>query len=70
MAVFLGVYPPEVCIYSVAYPEISSGGVMPGIFFGGWGGGSTNSGEDRGLREQGSGGVSPLARVSTQFASE
>jgi hypothetical protein len=34
----------------------------PGIFFGG--GGSTNSVEDRGQRERGSGGVSPLARGS------
>jgi hypothetical protein len=41
---------------SVAYPE---------IFFGG---GSTNSVEDRGQREQGSGGGSPLVRGSAQFA--
>ena len=34
----------------------------PGIFF--EGGGSTNSVEDRGQREQGSGGDSPLVRCS------
>jgi hypothetical protein len=34
------------------------------------GGGSTNSVEDRGQRERGSGGGSPLVRGSTQFASE
>jgi hypothetical protein len=33
-------------------------------------GGSTNSGEDRGQREQGSGGGSPLVRGSAQFANE
>jgi hypothetical protein len=43
--------------------------------FGGWGvggagGGSTNSVEDRGQREWGSGGGSPLFRCSTQFAKE
>jgi hypothetical protein len=41
---------------------------VPGIFFGGGGGGSTNSVEDRGQREQGSGGGSPLVTGSTQFA--
>ena len=35
----------------------------PGILFGG-GGGSTNSVEDRGQRERGSGGGSPLVRGS------
>ena len=39
---------------SVAYPGISFGG----------GGGSTNSVEDRGQRERGSGGSSPLVRGS------
>jgi hypothetical protein len=35
----------------------------PGILFGGWGGGgSTNSVEDRGQRERGSGGGSSLFR--------
>ena len=34
----------------------------PGILF--WGGGSTNSVEDRGQKERGSGGVRPLARGS------
>jgi hypothetical protein len=33
-------------------------------------GGSTNSVEDRGQREQGSGGGSPLVRGSAQFANE
>jgi hypothetical protein len=32
--------------------------------------GSTNSVEDRGQRERGSGGGSPLVRGSTQFANE
>jgi hypothetical protein len=40
---------------------------VPIIFFGG---SSTNSFEDRGQREQGSGGGSPLVRGSTQFANE
>jgi hypothetical protein len=40
----------------------------PGIFFGG--GGSTNSAEDRGQREWGSGGSSPLVRGFTQFVNE
>ena len=35
----------------------------PGILFGGWGG-SKNSVEDRGQRERGSGGGSPLVRGS------
>jgi hypothetical protein len=33
-------------------------------------GGSTNSVEDRGQRERGSGGGSPLFRVSAQFENE
>jgi uncharacterized spore protein YtfJ len=33
-------------------------------------GGSTNSVEDRGQREQGSGGGSPLVRGSAQFSNE
>ena len=41
------------CLFPVAYP---------GILFGE--GGSTNSVEDRGQREQGSGGSSPLVRGS------
>jgi hypothetical protein len=42
----------------VAYPGIFfGGGFTPGIFFGEWG--STNSVEDRGQREWGSGGSSP-----------
>jgi hypothetical protein len=38
----------------------------PGILFGG----STDSVEDRGHRERGSGGGSPLVRGSAQFANE
>jgi hypothetical protein len=34
------------------------------------GGGSTNSVEDRGQKEQASGGISPLVRGSTQFANK
>jgi hypothetical protein len=37
---------------------------VPRIFFGGGGGGSTNLVEDRGQRERGSGGGSPLLRGS------
>jgi hypothetical protein len=46
------------------------GGVTPGFFFFLRVGGSTNSGEDRGQRERGSGGGSPLVRGYTQFANE
>jgi hypothetical protein len=46
---------------TVAYPE---------IFFSGGGGCSTNSVKDRGQREQGSGGGSPVIRVSTRFGNE
>jgi hypothetical protein len=42
---------------------------VPRKFFGGWVS-STNSVEDSGQKEQGSGGSSPLARGSTQFANE
>jgi hypothetical protein len=41
----------------------------PGFFSGG-GGVSTKSVEDRGQRERGSGGSSPLVRGFTQFANE
>jgi hypothetical protein len=45
------------------------GGFRQEFFF--WGGrGSTNSVEDRGQREQGSGGSSNLVRGSTQFAKQ
>jgi hypothetical protein len=64
----------------VACPGIFSGvGFTPENFFGGGGGGlrqkffsgdSTNSAEDRGQREQGSGGGKPLVRGPTQFANE
>jgi hypothetical protein len=40
----------------------------PGILFGG--GGSKNSVEDRGQREQGSGGSSLLVKGSAQFAND
>jgi hypothetical protein len=43
------------------------GGVTLGIFFDE---GSTNSVEDRGQRERGSGGGSPLVKGSTQYANE
>jgi hypothetical protein len=39
-------------------------------FFVEGGGGSTNSVEDRGQRERGSGGGSPLVRGSSKFANE
>jgi hypothetical protein len=44
------------------------GRFTPGIIF--VGGGLTNSAEDRGQREWGSGGGSPLVRGSTQFANK
>jgi hypothetical protein len=40
------------------------------LFSGRGGGGLTNSGEDRGQRERGSGGGSPRVRGSTRFADE
>jgi hypothetical protein len=52
---------PIQCLPAVAHPA---------IFSGGGGGGSTNSVEDRGQRELGSGGGSPLVRGSAQFAKE
>jgi hypothetical protein len=48
--------PHKVLLRSVAYPGIFSGG-----------GGSTNSFEDRGQRERGSGDGSTLVRSSAQF---
>jgi hypothetical protein len=52
----------------VAYPEFFFGeGGTPGFFSGE---GSTNLVEDRGQRERGSGGGSPLVMDSTQFANE
>jgi hypothetical protein len=56
--------------YPVAYPGIffSEGGYANNFF--GVEGGSANSVEDRGQRERGSGGGSPLIRGSTQFAHE
>jgi hypothetical protein len=63
-------------MYSVRYypwfhmTMIGLGSGIPRIFFF-WGGGvSTNSVEDRGQRERGSGGGSPLVRGSAQFANE
>jgi hypothetical protein len=50
----------------------SKGGVLAPVAYPGiWGGGcSTNSVEDRGQRERGSGGGSPLIRGSALFANE
>jgi hypothetical protein len=48
-------------LYAVAYP---------GILFGGGGRGSTNSVEDRGYRERGSGGGSPLVSGYAKFVTE
>jgi hypothetical protein len=57
--------------WAVAFPGNFSVGVFtPGFFSGGGRGGSTNSVEDRGQRELGCGGGSPLVRGSTQFANE
>jgi hypothetical protein len=52
--------------FEPAIPVIGSSSV-PRIFFRG---GSTNSAEDRGQREWGSGGSSPLVRGFTQFVNE
>jgi hypothetical protein len=52
---------------TVATQDFFEEGFRPRIFFQG---GSTNSVEDRGQRERGSGGVSPLVRGSAQFANE
>jgi hypothetical protein len=49
---------------------INYSGIPRNFFLGKGGGGSTNSVEDRGQREWGSGGSSPLVRGSTQFANE
>jgi hypothetical protein len=43
---------------------------IPKNFFKKGGGGSTNSVEDKGHEERGSGGGSPLVRSSTEFANE
>jgi hypothetical protein len=54
---------------AVAYPgTFSKGEVQVRNLFGA--GGSTNSVEDRGQRERGSGGGSPLVKSSTKFANE
>jgi hypothetical protein len=53
----------------ISEKTLSSSGVPRNIFR--WvGGGSTNSVEDRGQRERGSAGGSPLVRGSAQFANE
>jgi hypothetical protein len=52
--------------YNLSVCPVISG--VPRNFFGE--GGLTNSVEDRGQREWGSGGCSPLVRDSTQFANE
>jgi hypothetical protein len=57
--------------YMHQYKQSCSG--IPRNFVKGWrvgGGDSTNSVEDRGKREWGSGGGSPLVRGSAQFANE
>jgi hypothetical protein len=54
----LSLFGSNIYLAPVAYPE---------IFFGGGVGGSTNSVEDRGQREQGSGAVARV-RVSAEFA--
>jgi hypothetical protein len=55
--------------HSCWYRVIKNSGI-PRNFFGVWGWGSPNSVEDRGQREWGSVGGSPLIRGSTQFAKE
>jgi hypothetical protein len=54
-------------ICGLQYP-VSSG--VPRNFVRGVGEGSTNSAEERGQRERGSGGGSPLVRGSAQFTNE
>jgi hypothetical protein len=53
-------------ILAVAYPGIFFRWVTPEIFLGG----SANLVKDRGQKEQGTEGISPLVRGSTQFANE
>jgi hypothetical protein len=55
---------------SVACFAVDARSGVPRIFFLGGGEGSTNSVEDRGQRERGSGGGSLLVRGSAQFANE
>jgi hypothetical protein len=55
----------ELIILLISYVVVNSS--VPRNFF--WGG-STNSAEDRGQREWGSGGGSPLARGFNQFVNE
>jgi hypothetical protein len=61
-----------ICHFSALLTSMASQedfkGVTSGRFF--EGGGSTNSIEDRGQRERGSGDGSPLVRCSTQFSNE
>jgi hypothetical protein len=54
--------------YKLNVSPVQSSGVPRNFVPGG--GGSTNSVEDRGQRERGSGGGSPLVRGSTQFTNE
>jgi hypothetical protein len=51
------------------YNALQTNGI-PRIFFRGFSRGSTSSVEDRGQRERGSGGGSPLVRCSIQFANQ
>jgi hypothetical protein len=59
---------PVTC--SILRPNIFLNSGVPRNVFGGGGVGSTNSVEDRGQRERGLGGGSPLVRGSTVFANE
>jgi hypothetical protein len=57
------------CDELITRPEESYQAVVyQGILFGGWG--SRNSDEDRGQRERGSGGGTPLGRSSAKFLNE
>jgi hypothetical protein len=61
---------PKACIHwhtDIAPDSSCQPMAYPGFFLGR---GSTNSVEDRGQRERGSGGGSPLVKGSTQFANE
>jgi hypothetical protein len=59
--------PPCDCFTLCSRSQLVQGSSVPRICFGG---GSTNSAEDRGQRERESGGGRPLVRGFTQFANE
>jgi hypothetical protein len=67
--IVLTTFPPARpdCLENLGVSTSCSG--IPRNFFPGWGG-STNSVEDTGQKEWGSGGSSPLVRGSAQFANE